>query len=65
MFRVVAGSGDDPYAEWTSSTALNEGQTEIRTTDENVAGTFKSPIVDHLWNKVKKVCCLFISKSLS
>ena len=57
VFRIVAGSGDNPVAIWTSNTAYNEDLANIRTADENVAGTYKSPLVDSDWNKVKTVCC--------
>ena len=56
VYRIVKASGDDPYNIWMSNAALNEGETNMRTTDENVPGAFKSPIVDSLqWHKVKKV----------
>ena len=61
VYRIVKASGDDPYDIWMSNSALNEGETNMRTTDETVPGTFKSPIVDSLqWHRVKKVSCLSI-----
>ena len=55
VFRSVAGSGDDPYALWMTTSGINERQTNMRTTDESVPGNFKSPLVDYYWGKVKRV----------
>ena len=50
---MKAGSGIDPYTTWVDQGSY--GTEQAATVDPNVAGNYKSNMVDENWNRFSKV----------